>query len=156
MPYKIIFTTIVLIAIVSAIALPILTNAAQNEEECKKECKNKGEEYENFNKETKVCSCKSQTGNGGTVTIGPPYGDSGPKNVPDVIKNVTNWVLGISGALSALLIIISGMRYVTASGNTNLQEAAKKSLINAIIGVVIIVTAFVIVQIVMRVLTGRE
>jgi heme/copper-type cytochrome/quinol oxidase subunit 2 len=88
----------------------------------------------------------------GTVTIGPPWG-TGPKNINELIGNITNWVLGIAGAVAVLFIIISGLRYITAGGDSKQTEAAKSSLRNAIIGLVIVVVAFLVVQIIVVALT---
>jgi len=95
------------------------------------------------------------TNNNGTgnTNIGPPY-EGGPQTIMDVIESITDWVLGIAGALAVLFIIISGIRYITSAGNQNLQEAAKKNLTSAIIGLVIVLLAFVIVQVLARVLTS--
>lgn len=95
------------------------------------------------------------TNNNGTgnTNIGPPY-EGGPQTIMEVIESITDWVLGIAGALAVLFIIISGIRYITSAGNQNLQEAAKKNLTSAIIGLVIVLLAFVIVQVLARVLTS--
>lgn len=84
--------------------------------------------------------------------IGPP-GEEGPANINEAITNVTNWTLGIAGALAVLFIIISGIRYTTSAGNQNLQESAKKNLTYAIIGLAIVVLAYVIAQAVLNALT---
>ncbi|MFC1721955.1 Mbov_0395 family pilin-like conjugal transfer protein [Patescibacteria group bacterium] len=89
------------------------------------------------------------------ANIGPP-GDTGPANINEAIGNVTNWTLGIAGSLAVLFIIISGIRYVTSAGNQQLQESAKKNLTYAIIGLVIIVLAFVITNAVINALVGHD
>lgn len=90
---------------------------------------------------------------GGTVTIGPPYGGEGPQSINDLIKNITTWVLGIAGAIAVLFIIIAGLRYITSHGDSKQAEAAKTTLRNAIIGLVIIVISFFLVQLIVTVLT---
>lgn len=102
--------------------------------------------------QTSPSSTPTPPTNGNTTDIGPPWG-SGPETVEDVIENVTNWVLGIAGSLAVLFIIISGIRYITSAGNQSQHEAAKKNLTSAIIGLVIVLIAFVIVQIISSVLT---
>jgi len=56
--------------------------------------------------------------------------------------------LWITGTLSVLFVIIGGIRYVTAHGNEEQAEAAKKTILHAIIGVVIVVLSFVIVRVI--------
>lgn len=87
------------------------------------------------------------------TNIGPPWG--GPDvTVSDVIENVTNWVLALAGSLAVLFIIIGGIRYITSAGNPQLQEAAKKTLTQAIVGLVIVLVSYLIVTVVMRVITS--
>lgn len=74
-------------------------------------------------------------------------------NEYQLIQRVTNWVLGITGAVAVLFIIYGGFRYITASGNQTQMETAKNILIKAIIGLVIIVVAYVIVTAVLGALT---
>ncbi|MFC1721954.1 hypothetical protein ACFL0Z_03500 [Patescibacteria group bacterium] len=71
-----------------------------------------------------------------------------------LIRSVTNWILGITGAIAVLFIIYGGFRYITASGNQTMMETAKNILIKAIIGLVIIVVAYVIVTAILGALTG--
>ena len=92
------------------------------------------------------------TGSTTVVTIGPPF-TGGPTTISEVIANVTSWILGIAGAIAVLFIIICGVRYITSAGDTKQQEAAKKCLTNAIVGLVIIVTAFFIVRVIVDVLS---
>lgn len=101
-----------------------------------------------------VCTgCPTNNSNGGgTVTIGPPYGGEGPQNINQLVANITTWVLGIAGAIAVLFIIIAGLRYITSHGDSKQAEAAKTTLRNAIIGLVIIVLAFFIVNLIIAVL----
>jgi len=71
----------------------------------------------------------------------------------ELITQVTNWVLGITGAVAVLFIIYGGFRYITASGNQTQMETAKNILIKAIIGLVIVLVAYVIITAVVNALT---
>lgn len=110
---------------------------------------------------TRTCTCKDETTNptdpssGGTVTIGPPYGGSGPQSIGELIGNITSWVLGIAGAITVLFIILAGLRYITSHGDTKQAEAAKTTLRNAIVGLVIVVISFFLVRLVVSILTGQ-
>jgi len=86
----------------------------------------------------------------------PPSGDQAGVATGDetkLIQNVTNWVLGITGAVAVLFIIYGGFRYITASGNQTNMEAAKNILIKAIIGLVIVLVAYVLVTAVLNAVT---
>lgn len=90
----------------------------------------------------------------GSVTIPTPSGSgvaSGDEKA--LIRRVTNWILGITGAIAVLFIIYGGFRYITASGNQGQMETAKNILVKAIIGLAIIVIAYVIAGVVISALT---
>src|SRR5262249_50546439 len=77
---------------------------------------------------------------------------SDPRQLVIVIINV---LLGIAGLVAVLFVIIGGFQYMTSAGNEELAERGKRNLQNAIIGVVIIVLSFVIVNVVSGTLTQR-
>lgn len=80
-------------------------------------------------------------------------GASEETEATELIRSVTLWVLGITGAVAVLFIIYGGFRYITASGNQTNMQAAKDILIKAIIGLVIVLVAYVIIQAVLSALT---
>lgn len=127
---------------------------------CDKHCKEIGSSSGTWNDKDKKCTCADKTNptdpsTGGSVTIGPPFGASGPQSIGDLIKNITDWVLGLSGAVAVLFIIIAGFRYITAHGDSKQTEAAKTALRNAIIGLVIVILSFFIVRIIITILSGQ-
>ncbi|MCL5407151.1 MAG: pilin [Patescibacteria group bacterium] len=63
----------------------------------------------------------------------------------DLIVLVINWLLGLAGTLAVVAIIYSGIMYMMAGSDEAKAEAAKKNLIWAITGVVVILLAFVII-----------
>jgi hypothetical protein len=66
------------------------------------------------------------------------------------IKTVINWMLTIAFGVAVLFMILGGFWYITSSGNEEAAEKGKNTAINAIIGIVIIVLSWVIVNIVAR------
>lgn len=56
----------------------------------------------------------------------------------------------IAGIIAVIMIIISGLKYITSQGDANAISSAKKSLIYAIVGIVIVAFAQIIVQFVLR------
>ena len=81
-------------------------------------------------------------------------GTSSEDNAYELLETVTNWVLGIVGAVAVLFIIYGGFRYITSQGNQQQMDTAKNILIKAIIGLVIVVVAYVIVRIIVAALAG--
>lgn len=64
-------------------------------------------------------------------------------------------VLGLAGLIAVTMIIWSGFRYITARGDDKVVGDAKKTLLNAIIGLVIIILSYTIVAIVSNAAFGR-
>lgn len=75
-------------------------------------------------------------------------------SVKTIIDSVSTWLLGFAGAVAVLFIIFSGLQMVTAAGNKERYEAAKKTLGYAVLGLLIIVLALVIVRVVINIPTA--
>lgn len=56
----------------------------------------------------------------------------------EMIQEVGGWLLVAAGALAVLFMIIGGIRYIISAGNPTQTEAAKKTIIYALVGVVVI------------------
>ena len=63
---------------------------------------------------------------------------------------VLNWILGVAGLVAVIFLIWGGFRYLTAGGNEDSTKAARTTIINALIGLVIIILAYVIVSVVVN------
>jgi hypothetical protein len=75
-------------------------------------------------------------------------------NVNELLLRIINILLAIVGLVAVLFLIIGGFRYITAGGNEETAEAGKKTIINAIIGIVIVILSFVIVRVVSSAFLG--
>jgi len=83
--------------------------------------------------------CKDQS------TINPVLGADG------VIAKVTNIIAIVAGIAAVIMIIISGLLFVTAGGDPQRVATARNTIIYTLIGIVVIVMAkFIIVFIVSR------
>ncbi len=63
----------------------------------------------------------------------------------------TNFIeifLGVVGLVAVAFLIYGGFRYITSAGNDETAESAKKTIQNAIIGLVVVILSYVIVAIV--------
>ncbi|HYV33379.1 MAG TPA: hypothetical protein VE973_00830, partial [Candidatus Limnocylindria bacterium] len=78
----------------------------------------------------------------------------GTSTVNGLIVTIIGWLLSISFGLAVLFLIIGGFRYITSAGNEESAEAGKKTIINAIIGIVIIILSYVIVSVIANAVTG--
>ncbi len=63
-------------------------------------------------------------------------------------------LLGLLGIVSIFFIIIGGYQYVFSGANEELAERGKKTLKNAIIGLVIAILSYVILKVVVTTLDG--
>lgn len=67
-----------------------------------------------------------------------------------VVQTVLQLLSIAAGIIAVIMIIISGLKYITSQGDSNAISSAKNSLIYAIIGIVIVVFAQVLVQFVLQ------
>ncbi len=94
------------------------------------------------------------TGIGGLRDLFGIGGLSQEPDLPHLIYDVIKLMLLFAGAIAVLFIIIGGYYYITASGNEEQSEKGKKTLINAIIGIVIIILAYTIITVIENTITG--
>ena len=59
-----------------------------------------------------------------------------------LVSNVLQVVLFIAGVLAVLFLLIAGIQYITAGGDPVKTAAARSGIVNAIIGIIIILLAF--------------
>lgn len=63
-----------------------------------------------------------------------------------IITTVINIMLYIIGAVSVIMLIYGGIRYTTSGGSQNSVTAAKNTILYAIIGLVVAIFAWAIVN----------
>lgn len=68
--------------------------------------------------------------------------------LPAVFKNVITWALILAGTAAVFLIILSGIKFITSGGDPKQVEGARKTATWAIIGLLIIIFAFAIINII--------
>ena len=66
----------------------------------------------------------------------------------DMVTNLVQWVAGIAGAAAAIFLVVGAWGYMTSAGDPGKLEKAKKTILYAIIGLVVValaetITAFV-------------
>lgn len=92
------------------------------------------------------------TGAGGTFLNGECSSKDGSdlfnadEENPSIFQNIANTLLFITGALSVIMLIIGGVRYVISSGEQQAVASAKSTILYAVIGLVITFLAFAAVQ----------
>lgn len=71
-----------------------------------------------------------------------------------IFRVIVNTALYIIGALSVIMLIYGGIRYTISGGEQKNVEAAKNTILYAIIGIIVAVLAFAIVNFVLGSLIG--
>ena len=70
----------------------------------------------------------------------------GLSNFRDLLLNFLNFFLGFLGLLAVLLVIYGGFLYMTAAGEESKTENGKKVILYAVIGIIIILISFALVN----------
>lgn len=76
-------------------------------------------------------------------------GTAGKANVTSALGNVVNTFLGLIGVATFALVVYAGALWILAAGNEDKVEQAKGILKGAVIGLVIVFSAYVIVNFVL-------
>jgi hypothetical protein len=67
----------------------------------------------------------------------------------NLLKSIINILLFIIGAIAVIMIIIGGIRYTTSNGDQAQVTSAKNTILYAIVGLVVAIMAFAIVNFVL-------
>ena len=67
-------------------------------------------------------------------------------SIGTVIKNVINTLLYLLGAAAVVVIVVAGILYVTSGGETASVTRAKNMLLYAVVGLIIALLAYAIVN----------
>lgn len=62
------------------------------------------------------------------------------------INLIINAVLALVGTVALLFLIIGGYQYITSSGNSEAIEKAKKTILYSIIGLIVAILSFIIIN----------
>ena len=69
-------------------------------------------------------------------------------------QTITNVLLFVVGAVSVIMLIIGGIRYVVSGGDSSAVQGAKNTILYAIVGIVICLLAYAVVSFVIGSFTG--
>ncbi|MNT23703.1 hypothetical protein D3C72_1591340 [compost metagenome] len=72
------------------------------------------------------------------------------ETVGNIITPIINTLLFILGAISVIMIIVAGIRYTTSGGDASSVTAAKNTLMYSIVGLVVAILAYAIVNFVLK------
>lgn len=80
------------------------------------------------------------------------FGCGSNPTVTCIVSGVIQFLLAIVFIISVVFLIIGGFRYIVSQGNEEGVEKAKGTITNAIIGIVIVLLAWIILRVVVNVL----
>jgi hypothetical protein len=69
-----------------------------------------------------------------------------------IFATVSNTLIFLVGAVAVIFLIIGGLRYVISNGDAKNVESAKNTILYAIVGIVVAVISFALVQFVIQAL----
>lgn len=69
--------------------------------------------------------------------------------VTDIVKKVINILSLVIGAVSVIMIIFGGFKYITSGGESGKVTGAKNTIVYALIGLIVVALAQVIVRFVL-------
>lgn len=90
----------------------------------------------------------------GDNVVGDPTGNQG--SLRQLVLTIVKYFLGFLGLLAVIMVIYGGVTYVISAGNDEAIGNAKKIILYALIGLIVILLSFVIVQAVLGAGTGTE
>ena len=91
---------------------------------------------------------------GGAGVVFGPVNNCALASPGGIVSAILPYVFGIAGFLSIIIIVISGIQFITSSGNPEAAASARNRLVFALIGLAVIILAFAILQIVDKLFLG--
>jgi hypothetical protein len=79
----------------------------------------------------------------------------GPTNLTTIFIGVSDLLVFLIGAVSVIMIIIGGLRYVISNGDQKSIESAKNTILYAVIGIVVAISSYAIVHFVTSHIGGK-
>jgi hypothetical protein len=84
-----------------------------------------------------------------------PAGTGLPETpIATIVSTFLRWILGIFGALALVAFVISGLQYIFSAGSDKMIETAKRNMTWSIVGVVVALSGFIIVNFISGMLGG--
>jgi hypothetical protein len=75
--------------------------------------------------------------------------------VNGIFTQVTSAMLFVVGVLSVIMLIFGGLRYIISNGDQKKVDAAKNTILYAIVGLIVAIMSYAIIRLVIGALTGN-
>ena len=81
--------------------------------------------------------------------------ESGNASLASLIQKVIKAIISVTIVIAIIYMIIMGIKFITAGGDSQKAEAAQKGITYAIIGVIVALAASVLTNFVVNYITGK-
>lgn len=81
-------------------------------------------------------------------------GGSNQASASDIVKKIINGLLFLIGIIAVIMIIYGGIRYTTSAGDSTKIAAAKNTILYAVVGLIVAIMAYAIVNFVVSSFNG--
>ncbi len=99
----------------------------------------------------KISNAQWTTGYGNAGMSGLPSG-----TVSNIVMNLMYWLLGLVGVIGIIGFVIAGILYIIAAGDEGKMEMGKNAMTWSIIGMIVALMGYVIIQAVDSMLGGTN
>jgi len=72
------------------------------------------------------------------------------------IEGIIKWFMTIVFAACILMLVVGGIMYIASAGNQNMVSHAKSAITYALIGIIVVFTAFLLITFIMRVISAKD
>jgi len=69
-----------------------------------------------------------------------------PTSLTGLFQTITNVIIYVVGAIAVIMLVVGGLQYVLSNGDSKRVEGAKNTILYSIIGIVVAVLGYAIVQ----------
>lgn len=89
----------------------------------------------------------------GSNTAGCPDGTTNCGNYTlndmlSVVLKISEFILGLVGSLALLALVVGGLMWILSAGNAEIVTRGKQTIIGAVVGLAIVFTSYMIIQLV--------
>jgi len=71
-----------------------------------------------------------------------------------IFRTITDVMLFLIGAISVIMLIIGGLRYVVSGGDSTAVQNAKNTILYAVVGIIVAILAYAVISFVITSFTG--
>jgi uncharacterized membrane protein YidH (DUF202 family) len=94
-------------------------------------------------------------GIGAAGDVDPTLEQLGTKTAAEILTTIIEWLLSLVAIIALGVLIWGSLSYILSVGDENKAEKAKKIILYAVVGLVLVGASFLIITVVQNLLTGE-